>query len=277
MRFGCYACGDLCRDECGDSRGREGREDDEYEGRGQEDSGSGGSSGHRSLSLALLKTLRSLTPTVMEGLLSHLSGGTLLVAGLSYGLGVRINALRHVRLRDVHSGGRSLDIAGRRYTVPTILVDDLRDFIQERVCGFEASVSVYRREQALFGSEVFELLNGHVATCISRGGWDWLHPECAAMFSGVVSERFVALCIAFLSRAHSKRITAAEVPIKKAGGKKPPMPPAPKLTPLDLLEKGPRIVRRARSGAITAYYLWRVSADLPAIGSSSSKLYLENR
>lgn len=225
--------------------------------------------GGRAISpLVLLKTLRRLSPTVMEGLLSHLSGGALLVAGLAYGLGVPIEALRCLQLRDIHGGGKSLEIDGKRYAVPAILVEDLREFVQGRVCGFEATTSVYRRDQALFSGEAFESLNQHVAHCISRGGWNWLHPECAELFGGFVSERFISVCLVFLSKAHSKHVTLiAPVPKRGVGAKrvagkgKRQAPPPSALTPLDLLDKGPRIVRRARSGTIAAYYLWRVCGE----------------
>lgn len=218
--------------------------------------------------LVLLRTLRRLSPTVMEGLLSHLSGGALLAAGLAYGLGLPIEALRCLQLRDIHGGGKSLEVDGKRYSVPVILVEDLRDFVQSRVCGFEATTSVYRRDQALFGGEAFESLNQHVANCISRGGWNWLHPECAELFGGVVSERFISTCLVFLSKSHSRNVpliapvTKRVVGAKRVAGKgKRQAPPPSALTPLDLLDKGPRIVRRARSGTIAAYYLWRVCGE----------------
>jgi hypothetical protein len=212
--------------------------------------------------LVLLKTLRRLSPTVMEGLLSHLSGGALLVAGLAYGLRVPIQALKCLQLRDIHGGGKSLEIDGKRYSVPAILVEDLREFVQGRVCGFEATTSVYRRDQALFGGEAFNSLNQHVAHCISQGGWNWLHPQCAELFGGVVSERFISTCLVFLSKAHSRGIPVPVPAAKRVGvrGKRQSPPPSA-LTPLDLLDKGPRIVRRARSGAIAAYYLWRFSGE----------------
>jgi hypothetical protein len=211
----------------------------------------------------LLKTLRRLSPEVMEGVLSHLQGGALLAVALAYGLGVRLESLRHVRLRDVYLSSKSIDIQGERYVIPDVLVCDLRDFLHEQVCGSGGASSIHRREQPLFSEEVFAAVWRHTASCIERGVFNWLHPECATLFAGVVSERFVSICISFLSREHSKRVVmpVAANPRRRGAGV------IRSSSPLELFEKGPLIVRRARSGTKRAYYLWRfvTAGDLSVV------------
>jgi hypothetical protein len=64
-----------------------------------------------------------------------------------------------------------------------------------------------------------------------------------------LTERCINRVFRLLGRFHAKRAL-------KRGAKL--------ASPLDLFDKGPRIVRRGRRGVIDAYYVWR-TAYLPAL------------
>jgi hypothetical protein len=224
----------------------------------------GGEVARPSQQLVLFRALRGLSPEVMEALLSHIHGAPMLLAALAYGCGVSLSSLRHIRLRDLHLGIRGIDIRGRRYAVPTSLTEDLREYIHERVCGSDATVGVFRRDQPLFSQESFEALRQHAESCISQGIFDWLDPECAKLFADAVSERFLETCLLALSRKHARQIAVREK-IERAPRKRAQKGDVITTgSPLELFEKGPKIVRRDRAGSINAYYLWRVLPQLPS-------------
>lgn len=189
------------------------------------------------------EVLRRLPSTEeLEPLFSRLRGVDLILATLAYGLKVRVSELKAVRVRDINFAARCILIAGTPYALPTVLLDDLRDYIHERLCGSEASVTVSRREQRLFSEDDFALFFERVSV---------YQRELSAgeERGGILTERCINRVFRLLGRFHAKRAL-------KRGAKL--------ASPLDLFDKGPRIVRRGRRGVIDAYYVWR-TAYLPAL------------
>ncbi len=177
----------------------------------------------------------------LEVLLGRLRGESLLLATLSYGLGVRMSHLREVRMRDVSIADNTLLVAGRERTIPEGILDDLRDYVQERMCGREASISLSRREQRLFSDEAFDLFAEESRYV------DSLFVERLRVSVGKRARVCLDSRLRILGWFHRKR--AARKGVKLASA-------------LDLFDKGPRIVRRREAGAVDAYYLWRASRVL---------------
>lgn len=191
------------------------------------------------------EVLRRLPSTEdMEPLFSKLRGVDLILATLAYGLKVRVSDLRAVRVRDVNLANRCIVIGGVLFALPAVVIDDIRDFIHEKLCGSEASVTVSRREQRLFSEEDFQSFFEQASeiqhNVASVGEGD----------SAVLTERCLNRIFRVLGRFHAKKAI-------KRGAKI--------ASPLELFDKGPRIVRRGRWGVIDAYYIWR-TAYLPALG-----------
>jgi hypothetical protein len=184
-------------------------------------------------SRARVGEVRRRLPSVeqMEPLFGRLRGADLILATLAYGLGVRVSDLHTVRVRDVNLSAKCIVIAGTLYSLPAALTDDIRDFIHERLCGSEASVTVSRREQRIFSEQDFESFFAQVARYQLEAGQ-----------AGVLTERCLNRIFRLLGRFHARKAS-------KRGAKV--------ASPLDLFDKGPRIVRRGRWGVIDAYYLWR--------------------
>jgi hypothetical protein len=220
---------------------------------------------------------RDLTLIYLEELLRSLRGEPLLIAALAYGLAVPVSALREVRVRDVAIFDRTIVIAGYERRIPERIVDDLREFLQERVCGCEAFEGVdplssvsSRFTQAT--TNFRSLANHNNSTRVPHffGGPsiqnDPLFSEAALL---VLEEHSAALvqcmqlhdketktrkiCVNFdlhlkmLGRLHKRRALLRDSLCASV---------------LNLFDKGPRIVRRRRGGIVDAYYLWRASREL---------------
>jgi hypothetical protein len=177
----------------------------------------------------------------LEVLLGRLRGEGLLIAALSYGLGVRMSHLREVRMRDVSISENTVVVAGRERLIPEGILEDLRDHVQERMCGREASVNLSRREQRLFSDDAFELFaqeSRHV---------DAMFGEKLRVSVGQRARACLDSRLRILGWFHRKRAARKGIKFSSA---------------LDLLDKGPRIVRRRGAGSVDAYYLWRASRVL---------------
>jgi integrase len=194
--------------------------------------------------LQALHSRESLTRS-FELLLSSLRGEALVAAMLAYGLGVRVSELRALRVRDVCLKDRSIFVMGRYRKLPEIVLNDLREQIHDRICGREVPAvssdgspdGVWRRDDLLFSAHAFDALL-EIACVVNKQ---------ASMiedlsFNGRFDSAFKAL-----GRLH--RRYAAKFGVTCA-------------SPLELFDKGPRIVRRGRGGAIDAYYVWRAAREL---------------
>lgn len=190
-----------------------------------------------------------------ELVLSSLRGEALVAAMLAYGLGVRVSALRDLRVRDICLRDKTIFIAGRWRALPQLALIDLREHLHERVCGREASVvgggtlgndtlgsdtssaGSWRRDDLLFSAHAFEVLAVTVGTVNGQVG----------IIDGLsFNERFDS-AFKILSRLHRHRAIQRGVTCR---------------SPLELFDKGPRIVRRGRGGTIDAYYVWRAAREL---------------
>jgi hypothetical protein len=193
----------------------------------------------------------------LESLFSRLKDGALLIAALSYGLELPVSDVCSARVRDVNIASQSVVIRGRVHQVPKMVLEDLRDYLQEKLCGYEASVSLSKRDQPLFSEaergtfqrevlswwRVFKLTREHselgVELCLAVE-----RPE--SVLKDVDSTaRLVNKALGLIGRAHLYRAQRRNTGISSA---------------LELFDKGPRIVRRNRYGAVTAYYVWRARA-----------------
>lgn len=177
-------------------------------------------------------TLRETLTEHLEMLLGRLRGESLLVATLSYGLGVRISSLRDVKVRDVSLAEGTVVVACREREIPVVIREDLREHLEERGGAAHAS----RREQRLFSEDAFAVL-----------------AEESRRVDGLFSAKFRAsegrrakACLdsrlRILGWFHKKRAARRGLRFSSA---------------LDLFDKGPRIVRRGRAGRVDAYYAWR--------------------
>lgn len=177
----------------------------------------------------------------LEALFGTLRGEALLIATLSYGLGVRLSHLKTVRLRDVRLGTKSIVIAGRERPIPASILEDLRECIQDRLCGSDASIPGQRREQLLFSKEAFsDLMNG-----------------CSMVDATLLGSQEASLA-AKISRRPDSRLSIVGSLHRKWAARQG----VRSESPLELLDKGPRIVRRRTGGYIDSYYLWRASPVL---------------
>jgi hypothetical protein len=183
----------------------------------------------------------------LEELLRSLRGEALLVAMLSYGLAVPISAVREVRVRDVGVFDRTILVRGREYPIPATIADDLREFFQERVCGSEASLAFESTHSSsilndlLFSDGAFSRLEESARNVEAHLATTFLNTS-----SHETPTRFDSQ-LQVLARLHRKHATSKKHLIT---------------SPLELFDKGPRIVRRGRGGVIDAYYLWRASRVL---------------
>lgn len=185
--------------------------------------------------------LREALTEQIETLFGRLRGQALLVATLSYSLGVRISQLKTVKVRDVHIAERFISVGGRERMIPSALVEDLKEHLHERLCGCEATGGLSRREQGLFSLDAFEAL---------RDESERLDQMFRDKFSAV-SGRRARVCfdsrLRIVGWFHKRRAAARGVRCASA---------------IELFDKGPRIVRRGFRGAIDAYYVWRASRVL---------------
>lgn len=195
--------------------------------------------------------LRAIAPEHVERFLNQLHGEALLVGALSYDLGLRLSQLRFLRVRDVNLTARVIELSDGPKQIPTAVFDDLKDHISEKMSGVESGRGVQKRDQLLFSHQAFE----HVLlTCASffagaRGEVEnddsasdltisALHSNQGTELGQRVRDNFLRVMGWFHTKKAARR-----------GGRVD--------SPLGLFDKGPKIVRRDRGGAVHSYYLWR--------------------
>jgi hypothetical protein len=161
----------------------------------------------------------------IELLLRRASVGVQLLAALSYDTGVRVEKLLGLRVFDIHFGKWSFRMGRREYTLSRSIAEDLRSYIHDKVCGYDASEEGHGVGQYVFHSDTGDELN-EILTEV-----------------GFTSRELRISGRLHLYQARRRKGDAAW---KKAHP-----------SPITLLEKGPMIVRRGRGGSIRAYYLWR--------------------
>jgi hypothetical protein len=190
----------------------------------------------------------------LESLFSRLKDGALLIAALAYGLELSISDVCSIRVRDVNIASQSVVIKGRVYQVPKMALEDLREYLQEKLCGYEASVSLSKRDQALFSTaeresfqlevmswwKVFKLTQEYRESVTESHLVDSNDEPSVRGALGVA--RVIDRALGLIGRAHLYRAQRKNSKLSNA---------------LELFDKGPRIVRRNRYGAVTAYYVWR--------------------
>jgi hypothetical protein len=199
--------------------------------------------------------IRSNSEGRIETLFSSVREGALLIAALSYGLEVPIRQLRTMRVRDVNTAAQAVIVGSKVYQIPRAIQDDLKEYLHEKLCGYEVSIGSSRRDQLLFSevewrtfeAQFISLWRGFLS---NADGVDEamrvsalrtsrrLHDDNVSHESELFNR---ALCL--MARFHRRRAKRAGIDLVSA---------------LELLDKGPRIVRRGRSGIIQAYYAWRV-------------------
>ncbi|MFN4895418.1 MAG: hypothetical protein ACK5GN_13960 [Pseudomonadota bacterium] len=215
------------------------------------------SAGRRSVTpLYRLAKIRSsdsheVVTRALEVLLGALRGESLVIAMLAYGLGVRVSELKRLRLRDICLRDGSILIAGCCYTVPGTVLEDLREHLHQRICGREArlpfddggSGGSWLYDDQLFSSRAFDLLCDVFHTVKEQTGL------CREL--GLRSDLRIFFDSAFkaLARAHKRQ--AARFGRQSTSA-------------LELLDKGPRIVRRGRGGTVDSYYVWKAARELLA-------------
>jgi integrase len=190
----------------------------------------------------------------LETLFSRLKDGALLIAALSYGLELSASEICSMRVRDVNIAAQSVVIKARVYQVPKMVLDDLREYLQEKLCGYEASISLSKRDQLLFSEVERSIFQREVVSwwrifkatqqCAAVSAKAHRVWECAESTLGGldVGAKIVDKALSLIGRAHRHRAVKRKVKLSSV---------------LDLFDKGPRIVRRNRSGGVTAYYVWR--------------------
>jgi hypothetical protein len=155
----------------------------------------------------------------VERLLRKGKGDVLLLTALSYDLGVQMPSLCTVKVRDVNLSRRRIFVRSREFVISPEVFDELRDYIHDRLCGLEATVSADKREEVLFPQETLCAADALLSSCaISR-------QQLRA--SG---------------RVHLRRAIRRGCSVT---------------SPLGLMDRGPRIVRRGPGGAISGCYVWR--------------------
>jgi hypothetical protein len=183
---------------------------------------------------------REVLAQALERALSQLRGESLVVAMLAYGLGVRLSELRDLRVRDISLRDRRIWLGGRFKALPKMVMDDLREHLQERACGRDATglggehgiEGIWRREDPVFSAEAIDLVSATIR-CLGL-------PLIASQASSDAS-------LKALGWFHKRRAAVLGLRCESA---------------LELLDKGPRIVRRGFGGRIDAYYVWRAAQEL---------------
>jgi hypothetical protein len=179
---------------------------------------------------------RELLVEYLEALFSQLRGEALLIATLAYGLQSHVSQLRMIRIRDVDTIDTCIVLAGHEQSVPAAIFEDLKEHLHEKICGSEATTSICRRDDLLFSDEAFEQL----ARVTERV--DSLYRT--RLRSALIETRFDSR-LRILGWLHCRSA------VRK--GRRC-------TSPLELFDKGPRIVRRGRAGSIDAYYVWRAAS-----------------
>ena len=195
--------------------------------------------------------LKAIAPEHVERFLNQLHGEALLVGALSYDLGLRLSQLRFLRVRDVNLTARVIELSEGAKPIPAALFEDLKEHISEKVCGGEVARGVQKRDRLLFSHETFE----HVlltCSCLFAGasheaahheGTSELTTSTLHSNQGTeLGQRVRDNLLRVMGWFHSKRAARRGGAIS---------------SPLGLFDKGPKIVRRDRGGAVHSYYLWR--------------------
>ncbi len=200
----------------------------------------------------------------LESLFSRLKDGALLIAALAYGLELSVSDVCSIRVRDVNIASQSVVIKGRVYQVPKMVLEDLREYLQEKLCGYEASVSLSKRDQPLFSPAEREAFQSEVMSWwrVFKRTQERSEPDTeehladrnrgSAMKEVVEVARILDRALGLVGRAHLYRAQRRNTELSSA---------------LELFDKGPRIVRRNRYGAVTAYYVWRARVLLGKRGN----------
>ena len=224
---------------------------------------------------------RDLTFTYLEALFGKLRGEPLLVATLAYGLAESLSSIRAVRIRDISVFDSSIVVANRIRPIPSALIEDLREFIQERVCGCEmpysetlfAQGSRHNHEQpgklqgrGDKGSNIhrFEGISIRDDLLFSESAFRVVEEMSESILS-ILRERFpgalgegasrpIHLLLGVLGRLHRMSVACRMLASRRLSSRS-----HCDLSALDLFDKGPRIVRRRPNGSPDAYYLWRAS------------------
>jgi hypothetical protein len=192
---------------------------------------------------------RAIAPEDVERFLNQLHGEALLVGALSYDLGLRLSQLRFLRIRDVNLTARVIELSDGPKRISGALYDDLREHVSDKLCGTDARGGAQRRDQLLFSHEAFEAV---LLQCASFFGGDRRIEsanndtvEASALDSSSSTElgqRVRDNLLRVMGWFHTKKVS------KRVGRIE---------SPLGLFDKGPKIVRRDRGGAVHSYYLWR--------------------
>lgn len=182
--------------------------------------------------------LRETLTEHLEKLLGGLRGESLLVATLSYGLGVRISTLRDLKVRDVSLTDNTIFLSGRERAIPKVIQEDLQEHLEERG---GRSASGLRRDQKLFSDEAFTALADESRRV------DAIFSTKLRSTEGRRAKACLDSRLRILGWFHKKRAARKGLRFTSA---------------LDLFDKGPRIVRRGLGGRIDAYYAWRASRVL---------------
>lgn len=196
--------------------------------------------------------LRGIAPEHVERFLNGLRGESLLVGALSYDLGLRLSQLRFLRVRDVNLVNRTVSLSDGVRPIPQALFEDLREHIAEKLCGGDVIARVgNKRDQLLFSQGAFEGVLASCAAFFAAQGSENIHDDATtevgssaltAHPSTEIGQKVRDNFLRVMGWFHSKRAA-------QRGGKIE--------SPLGLFDKGPKIVRRERGGAINSYYLWR--------------------
>jgi integrase len=182
--------------------------------------------------------LRETLTEHLEKLLGGLRGEALLVATLSYGLGVRVSALREVKVRDVSLADNTIFLTGRERAIPVVIREDLREYLEDKG---DRSASGSRRDQKLFGDEAFTTLADESRRV------DAIFSSKLRSTEGRRAKACLDSRLRILGWFHRKRAARKGLRFSSA---------------LELFDKGPRIVRRGQGGRVDAYYAWRASRVL---------------
>jgi hypothetical protein len=127
-------------------------------------------------------------------------------------------------------------IGTREYPIPETIYDDLREQIHDTICGSIASSATGYGDYPLFSEHAFEQLR----LALEQSGEAFRDRLCQIIQRS--SWRSADLRLRVIGWFHRRSLSSNGLG---------------QHSPIDLFDKGPRIVRRLRGGALNAYYLWR--------------------
>lgn len=193
--------------------------------------------------------LQSRLTRSLEVLLGSLRGESLVAAMLAYGLGLRLSDLITLRVQDICLKSKSIFLMDQYRALPEIVLDDLREHMHEKICGCEASTALnetgsdspWGRDDYLFSANTLDTIQDAIQAIWDQGGNESLIPK------GAEATDHLDAALKILGWFHRRR--AAQCGIVPE-------------SPLELFNKGPRIVRRGRGGSVNAYYVWRAGREL---------------